>query len=118
MVAISPQLPQFNAEIRERHHLPFEVLSDPGNAVADQFGLKFRMPDYLIDIYRTFPLILPERNGDDSWTLPIPARIVVGADGVIRKIDADPDYTSRPEPENTLAFVRSISQSRRAGTTS
>ena len=88
--------------------MPFEVLSDLHNEVANRFGLRFRLPDYLIDIYKSFPLSLPDYNGDDSWTLPVPARFVVSQDGVIRKVDADPDYTRRPEPEEIVEFLRQL----------
>ncbi len=84
------------------------MLSDPHNDVASGFGLRFRLPQYLIELYRSFPLDLPTFNGDDSWTLPIPARFVVSGDGVIRHVDADPDYTRRPEPEDTITFLKAL----------
>lgn len=52
--------------------------------------------------------MLPEYNGDGSWELPVPARLVVDAGGVIRSADADPDYTRRPEPEATLDVLRRL----------
>jgi hypothetical protein len=88
--------------------LPFAILSDAHNEVAKRFGLTYRLPEYLIDLYKNdLKIDLPAYNGDDSWTLPIPARFVVSQDGVILKTDADPDYTCRPEPDDTLAFLRS-----------
>ena len=47
------------------------------------------MPDYLREIYKSFEIDLAQFNGDDSWTLPIPARYIVEKDGVIRGADAD-----------------------------
>lgn len=88
--------------------MPFDVLSDLHNEVAARFGLVFALPDYLVNIYKSFPLNIPDYNADDSWTLPIPARFVVSQDGIIRKVDADPDYTRRPEPEDTIAFLRTL----------
>ena len=88
--------------------MPFDVLSDLHNEVAARFGLVFTLPDYLVNIYKSFPLNIPDYNADDSWTLPIPARFVVSQDGIIRKVDADPDYTRRPEPEDTIAFLRTL----------
>jgi peroxiredoxin len=85
------------------------VLSDPGNAYARQLSLVFALPDDLREIYRTFGIDLPVFNGDESWELPLPARIVVDASGTIRSLAADPDYTRRPEPEETLAVLRSMS---------
>lgn len=108
LVAISPTLRQFSAEIHAQHHLPFDILSDAHNEVAKRFGLVFTVPDYIKTIYLSFPLDLAAFNGDGSWTLPIPARFVVSRDGVIRKVDADPDYTRRPEPDDTIAALEQL----------
>jgi len=108
LVAISPQTREKNAEIKDRHDLEFPVLSDRGNAWAKRLSLTFELPEDLRKVYRSFDIDLPEANGDDSWELPIPARIVVDRDGVIRDSDADPDYTSRPEPEKTLQVLRRL----------
>jgi peroxiredoxin len=108
LVAISPQLPEHNRELIERRHLTFEILSDRGNEVAAQFGLRFSLPDYLRRIYRTFPLDLEAFNGDASWTLPIPARFVIDRSGIIRAAEFDPDYTTRPEPGETLDASRRL----------
>lgn len=48
---------------------------------------------------------MPNFNGDDSWTLPLATRIVVGKDHHIVSIDYHADYTQRPEPEATLAEI-------------
>ncbi len=109
LVAISPQLPEHNRELTRTRHLTFEILTDRGNEVADRFGLRFALPDDLHQLYLTFPLDLEKFNGDVSWTLPIPARFVIDQQGVIRYAESDPDYTTRPEPEDTLAALRALS---------
>ena len=101
-------LPAGNAEVKAKHRLTFPVLGDPGNAYARSLGLAFELPADLRAIYGGFGIDLPAHNGDDSWTLPMPARLVVGGDGVIQAIASDPDYTIRPEPEETLAIVREL----------
>jgi len=105
-VAISPQLPEHSRELIERRHLTFEILSDRGNEVAARFGLRFTLPGYLQRIYRTFPLDLETFNGDASWTLPMPGRFVIDRQGTIRSAEFDPDYTTRPEPAETLEALR------------
>jgi len=107
-VAISPQLPKHSREFREERRIAFEVLSDPGNATADAYGLTFTFPDELRALYEQFGIILPEYNGDDSWRLPMPARYVVGEDREIRYARVDADYTRRPEPDETVAFLRGL----------
>ena len=93
--------------MRQRR-LTFEILSDAGNQVAEKFGLKFAMPASLKDLYLTFPNDLAKVNGDDSWTLPMPARFVIDGGGIIRWASVDPDYTKRPEPADTVAALRAL----------
>ena len=112
LVAISPQLPEHNRELIRSRGLGFQILSDRGNTVATQFGLTFTLPQYLRDIYATFPLDITKYNGDASWTLPMPARFVIDRRGVIRYAESDPDYTTRPEPEDTLEALRALSRPR------
>jgi len=92
----------------EKNGLEFDILSDPGNAYAAALGLRFELPPELQAIYRGFGIDLPVCNGDDSWTLPMPARIVVDRAAIVRVADVDPDYTVRPEPEKTLADVMAL----------
>ncbi len=102
MVAITPQLPEHSITMTERHNLGFDLLSDPGNAFAASLGLVFTVPDELREVYLSLGIDLPKHNGEDSWTLPMPARFVIGGDGIIRAADVDPDYTHRPEPQKTI----------------
>jgi peroxiredoxin len=105
MVAVSPQLITYNKAIKEEKSLSFEILSDPGNQIAAKYGIKYKMPDDLIKIYKRFGVKVDEHNGDGSWTLPMPARLIIDQDGVIRYAEINPDYTERPEPEDTLTAV-------------
>lgn len=110
LVAISPQLPQHNREVVERHRLSFDVLSDQGNYVARKFGLAFTLPDDLREVYLKFGIDLAKVNGDDSWTLPMPARFVIDQTGTIRTADVDPDYTRRPEPARTVEVLTTLKE--------
>ena len=107
-MAISPQTREKNAEMKQKHGLSFPILSDPGNAWARKLSLVFSLPEDLRAIYLQFGLSLPEHNGDDTWELPMPGRLVVDSNGTIRSIDSDPDYRRRPEPEATLEAVRAL----------
>jgi len=89
-----------------QNNLTFPILSDPHNAVAASFGLRFEMQDYLVELYKSLKNDLPAFNGDPSWTLPMPARYVAGQDGVILYAEVNPDYTRRPEPEDMLPALR------------
>ena len=82
------------------------MLVDSGNGVARSYGLTFRMPEALQDVYRDYLRIdLARFNGDSTWELPIPATYVVGQDGVVAWAGVDVDYTRRPEPEGLLEVL-------------
>lgn len=92
LVALSPQQPEYSLSVIEKNELSFDILHDPGNAYAAKLGLRFSLPAELLPIYRSFGIDLPACNGDHSWTLPMPARIVIDRTGVVRSVDADLDY--------------------------
>jgi len=106
LIAISPQKPANSRRSQRENKLGFPILSDPGGAVAAQFGLRFALPDYLVELYKQLGNNLPLVNGDDSWTLPMPGRFAIGQDGVIRYAEVNPDYTHRPEPEELIPALR------------
>jgi peroxiredoxin len=106
LVAISPQTAANSRKSVRQNELGFAILSDPRNDVAAAFGLRYALPDYLIDLYKSLKNDLPAFNGDASWTLPMPARYVIGPDGTILYAEANPDYTRRPEPESMLPALR------------
>lgn len=49
-----------------------------------------------------FETDLEAYNGDDAWTLPMPARYVVDRGGIVRWASVSPDYTVRPDPAETV----------------
>jgi len=110
LVAVSPQEEIYNRELVEEKQFSFELLSDTGNKVAKSFGLVYTLPDDLRQLYIKFGIDLEKYNGDETWTLPIPARYIIDGTGIIRYVKADPDYTVRPEPEDTLAALKEITQ--------
>ena len=108
MIALSPELPEYSERIRSEQGLTIPVLVDEANAVAREYGLVFELPEDLQRVYRGFGLDLPATSGPAGWTLPMPARYVVGRDGLVRNAQVHPDYTRRPEPEEALETVRAL----------
>ncbi|POR50797.1 peroxiredoxin-like family protein [Bosea psychrotolerans] len=106
LVAISPQTAANSRKSVRQNELTFPILSDPHNDVAAAFGLRFSLPDYLVALYKELKNDLPSFNGDPSWTLPMPARFVIGRDGILLYAEVNPDYTLRPEPDDMLPALR------------
>lgn len=108
LVLISPQLEEHNQAMAEEKKLSVDILSDPGNEVAERYGIRFRLPEDLKQVYEGFGVKLDEYNGDTSWTLPMPARLIIDRDGIIRYAEINPDYTVRPDPEDTIEALKRI----------
>ena len=88
--------------------LTYPILWDKNSNVAEAFGLAFTLPDDLRQVYLGFGNDLAIRNGDPSWRLPVPARFVIDDGGIVRSVEADPDYRFRPEPATTLEALRKV----------
>ena len=100
--ASGPQIERQSDFMVGQHGLPFPVLSDPGNKVAEQFGLVYPVPEYMQGYYRSILVNIPFVNGDSTWRLPLPGTFVVGHDGLVMFAEAHADFRVRPEPEEAL----------------
>jgi len=105
VVAISPQTAVNSRKAVRENRLSFPVLSDVGGETSAAFGLRFSLPEYLIDIYKRRRNDLPAFNDDPSWTLPMPARYIIGQDGVVLYSEVNPDYTRRPDPSDMFPVL-------------
>jgi hypothetical protein len=76
-----------NSRKSQRHQRSWISRSSatPRNDVAAAFGLRFALPPYLVELYRNLKQ-RPARLSTTTraWTLPMPARYVIGQDGMIR----------------------------------
>ena len=106
--AITPQPPEASRPLIEKHKITFDLLSDHGNEYAAKLGLRFKLPDDLKQVYLSFGNDLAVRNGENSWTLPMPGRFVIDSRGIVRAVDVDPDYRYRPEPQKTVDDVKTL----------
>jgi peroxiredoxin len=108
LVAITPQLGEFSKRLIEKRNLNYDMLSDVNNSYANQLGLKVELPSKIVEIYSANVIDIPRENGNDSWILPVPARMVIDQQGVVRSTSFDPDYTHRPEPAATVNVVKGL----------
>jgi peroxiredoxin len=108
LVAISPQTPANSRKAQAKHSLRFPVLSDNGGEVGAQFGVRWTFPDYLREVHRKLGVDLTQFNGDESWTLPMPARYVIAPDRTIAYAEVNPDYTRRPEPSEVFPVLNAL----------
>ena len=109
LLAISPQTAPNSRKSLHQNKLTFPILSDAKGKVGAAFGPRFELPDYLIELYKGLKNDLPTFNDDPSWTLPMPARYVIGQDSTMLYSEVNPDYTHRPEPEDMIPLLQRAS---------
>jgi peroxiredoxin len=114
LVAISPQTAPNSRKSQRDNKLAFPILSDVKSEVANAFGVRFALPDYLVALYKEFKNDLPRFNDDPAWVLPMPARYVIGSDGIIAYAEVNPDYTQRPDPSELLPVLDRLRASKAA----
>jgi peroxiredoxin len=106
IVAITPNVEQFNSELRSDVAADYPILTDLDNGYALQLNLAFRVPDEKRQAMTDSGWDITMFQGNDAWMLPIPATFVVGADGIIKARFIDPDYRRRMAIEDILAALR------------
>jgi peroxiredoxin len=114
LVAISPQTAANSRKSQRDNKLAFPILSDVRSEVANAFGIRFKLPDYLAEFYKERGNNLPMINDDPSWVLPMPARYVISTDGIIAYSEINPDYTQRPDPSELLPLLDRLRANRAA----
>ncbi|HUD92416.1 peroxiredoxin-like family protein [Sphingobium sp.] len=99
LVALSPQPSDRLRDIKLRHALPFAVATDADNVLARTLGISF-VPD---DRPTPPPAgWIGEVTGTDSWELPQPTVLLVGAGRRVEWLQVSPDWLDRPEAEEIL----------------
>jgi peroxiredoxin len=108
LVAISQQTALNSRNARRDNGLTFPILRDKAGEVAASYGLRWKIPKDLQQVHRQLGVDLAIFNGEASWTLPMPARYVIGQDGVVAYAEINPDYTQRPEPDDVLPVLDAL----------
>ena len=107
LVAISPEIPDSSLSTTERQSLQFEVLSDAGNKVAEQYGVAYTVPSEISELFKG-RIDLAGYNGDNSNRLPLAVTYVIDTARTIRYAFVDADYRKRAEPTDILRVLREI----------
>lgn len=81
-------------------------LSDGAGEAMRAFGIAFRLDDATTAKYREYGIDLARASGHAHGQLPVPSVFAIAADGTLRFVHADPDYTRRLDPQALLKAVR------------
>jgi len=99
LVAVSAQSTAATLKTREALGVRYQLLSDPGNQLARQYGIVFELEPELEAVYRALGADLKALNDTDDLSLPMASAFVIGQDGRIRQAFINVDYSERAEPQ-------------------
>ena len=108
LLVVSPQRVDVCGMVAERDLLACSVLSDPGSAVADRYGLTVELPEVIRPLYLRLGHDLPRINGTGTWRLPLSSTFVVARDGRIAMARAELSMKRRLEPDTAIEAVRRL----------
>jgi peroxiredoxin len=114
LVAVSQQTAANSRKSQRSNKLNFPIVGGNGGELAARLGIRWRLPEDLQAIHKQLGADLVAFNGEDSWTLPMPARYVIGQDGVIAYAEINPDYTRRPDPSDVFPILDRLKRSNAA----
>ncbi len=106
VVAITPDRANFTMLLKTEANASFPILTDIDNGYAMSINLTIWVGDEMHELIAKAGWDLALYQGNDAWTLPIPATFVVGADGLIKARYIDPDYRRRMAIEEMLGALR------------
>lgn len=106
IMAISPDLPANLKTSVEKGELTYTLLSDSTMAAAKAFGLAFTVDDATLAKYEEYGINLETASGEKHHMLPVPAVFLIGKDGIIDFVYANPDYKTRIDSEVLLAAAK------------
>lgn len=110
LVAISPQVPDGSLTESEIAKMEFMVLSDQDAKIASEYGVTWKVPEFLLDHMRIDrQLDLVQINNGNGLILPIPATFVIGKDRLVKWSYVNVDYRTRSEPDDILKALEDIS---------
>ncbi len=108
LLAITPVPGSRCMAVAERDLLAFPMLSDQGNAVADQYAVAYELAPALRTLYDRLGHDLPTINRTGDWRVPLPATFIIGTDGRIVHADVQPVAHRRMEPAAVVRMLESL----------
>lgn len=102
LVAISPQCSKSSKLTFAQNPFDFDILVDYNNKYAKSIGIAFELQKFMQPYYLELGINLPEQNGTDDYSLPIPATFVIDKKQTIVYSHVDADYSKRVDIDNLL----------------
>ncbi len=107
LFALTPELPERSAETAQKNGVPFGVLTDADNKVAQLYKLVFKLDDATAKRYEA-AFKLSGFNGNTKAELPVPATYVIDTKGIVRYAYVNPNYRERAQPSAVVQALQTI----------
>jgi len=95
VIAVSPQIPEYNQKTINRTGATFSVIHDKGYRIMDAYHVSFAIDEETLKQYHRSGKHVERANANEDYILPVPATFIIGEDRMIRYIQYDPDYKNR-----------------------
>ena len=108
LLFLTPERPDESLDMRQKHDLPFDVLTDDDCAVASSYGVAYDVGADMVESHAALGVKFSEINGnkDRAPKLPVPATIVVGKDGNVLFAHAKVEYKDRADPADVVKMLQ------------
>lgn len=105
LLAVSPQVPDRLAAIKDTHHLTLQVASDRDNALARRLGILYSFDEASRQAAQAKGPGIGAITGTATWELPQPTVVVIGRDHRVRFAQVSPDWLVRSEAQPIIDAV-------------
>lgn len=108
LVAISPDRPAALGETSTKRDLKYTLLSDADAQAIRGFGIAFAMDPASVARLKTMKMDIEAASGKTHRLLPVPSVFLVGTDGVVKFVYANPDYKTRVPAKLIVAAAEGL----------
>ncbi len=105
IVAISVDSPSNSALSKKYHDTPLTLLSDSDLSLHRAFNVTNQVDAATFQRLAGKGVDLEQRSGKQHHTIAVPSIFLVDEKGTVRWLHVDPDFESRPTPEQLLIAI-------------
>lgn len=111
IIAVSADKPSRLQQSMAQNQLTYTLLSDASMQTADAFGIAYKVDQPTLQMLGSNGMDIEEASGRKHHMLPVPSVFLIGTDGIIDFVYANPDYRVRLKPDVLLAAAKASVES-------
>jgi len=104
LIAISPEIPKYIEKKANKMEHPYAIISN-GTSIMQRYKLDFQLDKRTKFKYKLFGINVSKHNGNDDYTLPVPATYVIDKNGIIVYKHFDENYKVRAKVDDILTAL-------------